>query len=158
MPRRIIKKYPNRRLYDTVKSGYITIADVLKLVRDGDDFQVVDSETGEDLTRSVLVQIILEQESGATPIFTTEMLTKFIRFYDEASHNVFGEFLDRSMKMFIDQQKRFQDQLGTAAPLQVMQEMTERNFALWQDMQQRFLDVALGKKDVDSPPSKKKKT
>ena len=144
---RVIKKYPNRRLYDTGKSIYITVADVLKLIRQGEEFQVVDADSGEDITRSILVQIITEQEGGAAPIFTTDMLTRIIRVYDDASQTLFGEFMDRNLKMFSEQQKRFQDQLGNIAgsPLQIMQDLTERNLQIWKDMQQRFLDLALGK-------------
>ena len=144
---RVIKKYPNRRLYDTERSTYITVADVLKIIRAGDDFQVVDAESGEDITRSVLVQIITEQEGGATPIFTTDMLTRFIRVYDDSSQALFGEFLDKNLKMFAEQQKRFQDQMGNiiGSPLQIMQDLTERNLSIWTDMQSRFMDMAMGR-------------
>ena len=145
---RVIKKYSNRRLYDTERSAYITVADVLKLIRQGVEFQVVDADSGDDITRSILVQIIMEQEGGATPIFTTEMLTRFIRFYDDASQSVFGEFLDRNLKMFGEQQKRFQEQMGS--PLQFMQDLTERNLAIWTDMQQHFLDLAMGRPSAAS--------
>jgi polyhydroxyalkanoate synthesis repressor PhaR len=143
----VIKKYPNRRLYDTQKSAYITVADVLKIIRAGEDFQVVDAEKGEDITRSVLVQIITEQEGGATPIFTTDMLTRFIRVYDDNSQALFGEFLDKNMKMFSEQQKIFQDQVGNiiGSPLQIMQDLTERNLSIWTDMQSRFMDMATGR-------------
>lgn len=144
---RVIKKYPNRRLYDTQKSAYITIADVLKIIRSGEDFQVVDAEKGEDITRSVLVQIITEQEGGASPIFTTDMLTRFIRLYDDSSQALFGEFLDKNIKLFAEQQKRFQDQMGNiiGSPLQIMQDLTERNLSIWSDMQSRFMDMAMGR-------------
>jgi polyhydroxyalkanoate synthesis repressor PhaR len=165
---RVIKKYPNRRLYDTEKSVYITVADVLKLIRQGDEFQVVDADSGEDITRSILVQIITEQEGGAAPIFTTEMLTRIIRVYDDASQSLFGEFMDRNLKMFAEQQKRFQDQVGNivGSPLQVMQDLTERNLQTWKDMQQRFMDLAMGKTPAEpkkpapdgKPGAKKKKS
>ena len=153
---RVIKKYPNRRLYDTQKSAYITVADVLKIIRSGEDFQVVDAEKGEDITRSVLVQIITEQEGGATPIFTTDMLTRFIRVYDDSSQALFGEFLDKNMKMFSEQQKRFQDQMGNiiGSPLQIMQDLTERNLAMWTDLQSKFMDIAMGRTaDSEKPPA-----
>jgi polyhydroxyalkanoate synthesis repressor PhaR len=162
---RVIKKYPNRRLYDTEKSSYITIADVLKIIRAGEDFKVVDAESGEDITRSVLVQIITEQEGGASPIFTTEMLTRFIRFYDDQSQALFGEFLDKNLKLFTEQQKKFQDQMGSMVtnPLQFMQEVTERNLTIWADMQQSFMDMAMGRPHAankpesdETPPEKKK--
>lgn len=161
---RVIKKYPNRRLYDTEKSVYITVADVLKIIRAGEEFQVIDAESGEDITRSVLVQIITEQEGGASPIFTTEMLTRFIRVYDDTSQALFGEFLGRNLEMFSEQQKRFQDQMGNivGSPLQIMQDLTERNLAIWTDMQQRFMDMAMGKSspsdEKPAPPPKKKKS
>jgi polyhydroxyalkanoate synthesis repressor PhaR len=162
---RVIKKYPNRRLYDTEKSAYITIADVLKIIRSGEDFQVVDAEGGKDITRSVLVQIITEQEGGATPIFTTDMLTQFIRFYDDSSQALFGEFLDKNFKMFAEQQKRFQDQMGNliGSPLQIMQDLTERNLHMWSDMQSQFMDMAMGRahggkpEEADDDASGKKK-
>jgi len=162
---RVIKKYPNRRLYDTQKSAYITVADVLKIIRSGEDFQVVDAEKGEDITRSVLVQIITEQEAGASPIFTTDMLTRFIRFYDDSSQALFGEFLDKNLKMFSEQQKRFQDQMGNiiGSPLQIMQDLTERNLAMWTDMQSKFMDMAMGRtastekpKETEDDSEKKK--
>jgi polyhydroxyalkanoate synthesis repressor PhaR len=143
---RIIKKYPNRRLYDTEKSTYITLAEVLKIIREDKEFKVVDAETGEDITRSILVQIIIEQESGETPIFTTDMLTKFIRFYDDAAQNLFGEFLEKNMSMFTEQQQRFQKQMVEGlidSPItRVMQDATERNLHFWQEMQKGFLDIA----------------
>lgn len=159
---RVIKKYPNRRLYDTEKSVYITVADVLKIIRAGEEFQVIDAESGEDITRSVLVQIITEQEGGASPIFTTEMLTRFIRVYDDTSQALFGEFLGRNLEMFSEQQKRFQDQMGNivGSPIQIMQDLTERNLAIWTDMQQRFMDMAMGKSPLGEKagvaPKKKK--
>lgn len=143
---RIIKKYPNRRLYDTEKSTYITLAEVLKIIREDKEFKVVDAESGEDITRSILVQIIIEQESGDAPIFTTDMLTKFIRFYDDAAQNLFGEFLEKNMSMFTEQQQRFQKQvvegLIDSPVTRMMQDATERNMKFWQDMQKGFLDLA----------------
>ena len=149
----MIKKYPNRRLYDTEKSAYITVADVLKIIRTGEDFKVVDAESGEDITRSVLVQIITEQEGGASPIFTTDMLTRFIRFYDDSSQAIFGEFLDKNLKLFGEQQKRFQDQMGNiiGSPIQIMQDLTERNLSAWTEMQARFMDMAMGRPLGEKP-------
>jgi polyhydroxyalkanoate synthesis repressor PhaR len=157
---RVIKKYPNRRLYDTQKSAYITVADVLKIIRAGEDFQVVDAESGEDITRGVLVQIITEQEGGASPIFTTDMLTRFIRVYDDSSQALFGEFLDKNMKMFSEQQKRFQDQMGNiiGSPLQIMQDLTERNLSMWTDMQSKFMDLAMGRPAGEKPEASDSET
>ncbi|MBI1215453.1 MAG: polyhydroxyalkanoate synthesis repressor PhaR [Alphaproteobacteria bacterium] len=143
---RIIKKYPNRRLYDTEKSSYITLNEVLEIIRSGQEFKVVDAVSGDDISRSILVQIIIEQENGESPIFTTDMLTRFIRFYDDAAQNLFGEFLERNMQIFSDQQKRFQQQMVegmiNSPATRMMQDAAERNLSLWQDMQQRFFDLA----------------
>ena len=143
---RVIKKYPNRRLYDTEKSSYITLSQVHDIIRSNEDFKVVDADSGEDITRSILVQIIIEQENGETPIFTTDMLTKFIRFYDDAAQSLFGEFLEKNMQMFTEQQKKFQQQvvegLIDSPVTRMMQDVTERNLTMWQDMQQRFFDLA----------------
>jgi len=141
---RLIKKYPNRRLYDTERSAYITLTEVHGLIRQGVDFKVVDSETGDDITRSILVQIIIEQEGGERPIFTTEMLTKFIRFYDDAAQGMFGNFLEKNMQMFVEQQKLFQQGLMDNPIPKMMQDMAERNLSMWQDMQKSFFDIATG--------------
>ena len=78
---RTIKKYPNRRLYDTANSGYITLADVRQMVLDGIEFQVIDAKSGDELTRTILLQIILDEEAGGVPMFSSEMLAQMIRFY-----------------------------------------------------------------------------
>lgn len=107
---RLIKKYPNRRLYDTAISGYITIADVKQMIIDYIDIQVVDAKSGEDLTRQVLLQILLEEEAGGTPIFNNLMLFQFIRMYGQTSQSIFAPFLEQNMKIFQDWQKAAQKQ------------------------------------------------
>jgi polyhydroxyalkanoate synthesis repressor PhaR len=107
---RIIKKYPNRRLYDTETSTYITLAEVKQLVLGYKEFQVQDAKTGEDLTRSILLQIILEEESGGVPMFSTPMLANIIRYYGHAMQGLMGSYLERSISAFHEAQKRFQDQ------------------------------------------------
>jgi len=109
-PARLIKKYPNRRLYDTKTSTYITLADVKKLVLDGQEFQVVDDKTKEDLTRSILLQIILEEENGGVPMFSSDILTQFIRSYGNAMQGMLGSYLERNMQLFGEIQKRMQEQ------------------------------------------------
>lgn len=110
---RIIKKYPNRRLYDTETSAYITLAEVKDLVLGYKEFQVQDAKTGEDLTRSILLQIILEEESGGVPMFTQEMLANIIRYYGHAMQGLMGSYLERSIGAFHEAQKRFQEQAST---------------------------------------------
>ncbi|HTD90668.1 MAG TPA: polyhydroxyalkanoate synthesis repressor PhaR [Burkholderiales bacterium] len=107
---RLIKKYPNRRLYDTETSTYITLSDVKKLVLDNTDFHVEDAKTKEDLTRSILLQIILEEETAGAPMFSSDMLSQIIRFYGNAMQGMMGNFLEKNVHTFMDIQKRMQDQ------------------------------------------------
>ena len=107
---RILKKYPNRRLYDTQTSSYITLADVKRMVLEGIDFEVQDAKTREDLTRAILLQIILEEETGGVPMFSTSALAQIIRFYGHAMQGVMGGMLDRQMQAFTDMQQRFAEQ------------------------------------------------
>ncbi len=119
--KRVIKKYPNRRLYDTDKSAYITLTEVKDLVTGNIPFEVLDAKTNDEITRSILLQIILEEESGGEPIFTTEMLAHMIRCYGNAMQGVMGTFLERGIHSFIDVQHKLQDQAralyGNAAGL-----------------------------------------
>jgi polyhydroxyalkanoate synthesis repressor PhaR len=110
---RIIKKYPNRRLYDTETSSYITLAEVKTLVLGYKEFQVQDAKSGEDLTRSILLQIILEEESGGVPMFSTDMLANIIRYYGHSMQGLMGSYLERSIFAFHEAQKRFQEQAQT---------------------------------------------
>ncbi len=109
---RLIKKYPNRRLYDTETSTYITLADVKQLVLEQEDFQVLDAKSQEDLTRSILLQIILEEEAGGIPMFTSPMLTHMIRFYGHAMQGMMGTYLEKNIQAFIDIQQKMKEQLG----------------------------------------------
>lgn len=154
---RTIKKYPNRRLYDTAISSYITLADVKQLVMDNIEFQVVDAKTGEPITRNILLQIIAEQEDEGAPIFSTDMLTKIIRFYGDNLQNVMSSYLEKSMEMFMEQQHILRDQmtdLMSRTPMSVMTEMADRNLALWQKMQENFFAATKGK----STPSREEAT
>jgi polyhydroxyalkanoate synthesis repressor PhaR len=107
---RLIKKYPNRRLYDTRTSAYITLVDVKDLVLKHENFQVVDAKSGEDLTRSILLQIILEEEASGSPMFTSDVLSQFIRFYGNAMQGMMGTYLERNVQLFNEVQKRFEEQ------------------------------------------------
>jgi polyhydroxyalkanoate synthesis repressor PhaR len=113
---RIIKKYPNRRLYDTETSTYITLAEVKDLVLGYKEFQVVDAKSGEDLTRAILLQIILEEESGGVPMFSTDMLANIIRYYGHSMQGLMGSYLERSIHAFHEAQKRFQEQAQVLIP------------------------------------------
>ncbi|MBE7522713.1 MAG: polyhydroxyalkanoate synthesis repressor PhaR [Burkholderiales bacterium] len=164
-PIRTIKKYPNRRLYDTANSGYITLADVKQMVLEQIDFQVIDAKSGEDLTRAILLQIILEEESGGVPMFSSEMLTQMIRFYGTAQQTMMGQYMEQNVKAFLAIQKKLQDQakqvygdkmmltpdlwkqfMQMQAP--AMQGMLgnylEQSAKLFMDMQQRMQDQTRG--------------
>lgn len=138
---RVIKKYPNRRLYDTEISSYITIEDVRQLIIDGDEFQVRDAKTGEDLTRQVLLQIITEHESEGQPMLSTQMLSQLIRFYGDSLQGFMGSYLERSMQTFLEQQHQFRQQMGSMVgqtPWTALNQITERNMAMWKDFQQNL--------------------
>jgi polyhydroxyalkanoate synthesis repressor PhaR len=109
-PTRLIKKYPNRRLYDTKTSAYITLADVKDLVLGQEDFQVVDAKTNEDITRSILLQIILEEETAGVPMFSSQLLAQMIRFYGNAMQGMMGKYLESNIKAFSDMQTKLQEQ------------------------------------------------
>ena len=107
---RLIKKYPNRRLYDTRTSSYITLADVKELVLNHESFQVLDAKSGEDLTRSILLQIILDEETGGVPMFTSDLLAHMIRFYGNAMQGMTGKYLENNIKAFTEMQAKLQEQ------------------------------------------------
>ena len=103
---RVLKKYPNRRLYDTRSSSYITLSDVKRMVMQAEPFEVRDAKTSEDLTRSILLQIILEEETGGVPIFSEQMLAQLIRFYGHAMQGMMGAYLEKNLQTFVELQTR----------------------------------------------------
>ncbi len=113
---RIIKKYPNRRLYDTQTSGYITLADVRHMVIENSPFQVRDAKTNEELTRQILLQIILEEEAAGMPMFSNDMLAQMIRFYAGAMQGVVGGLFEQNVRAFMDFQKKMADQGASFGP------------------------------------------
>ena len=144
---RIIKKYPNRRLYDTEISSYITIEDIRQLIIDGEEFEVRDAKTGEDLSRAVLLQIIADQEQDGEPMLSTQLLSQIIRFYGDSLQGFMGNYLERSMQVFLDQQQKFRQQMGNLlgqTPWTMMNQLTERNMELWQEFQ-RNLGTGFGR-------------
>lgn len=113
---RVIKKYPNRRLYDTETSTYITLAEVKELVMARESFVVRDAKTGDDLTRSILLQIILEEEAGGAPMFTEELLANIIRFYGHTMQGFMGSYLERNIQAFVEMQARLAEQAKGLSP------------------------------------------
>jgi len=113
---RVIKKYPNRRLYDTDTSAYITLSEVRELVMDGESFLICDAKTGDDLTRSILLQIILEQEANGSPMFTAPVLSNIIRFYGHTMQGFLGGYLEKNMQALVDIQSRLGEQSHALTP------------------------------------------
>lgn len=134
---RLIKKYPNRRLYDTEESRYITLSEVKDLVMTAVPFRVLDSQTEADITRAILLQIIMEQEAGGSPLFTAAMLERFIRFYGDTAQEAFTTFLDQSLDLFVKQQRMFTEQMQGVwggNPMEFWMKLGQQNMGFWQDM------------------------
>jgi polyhydroxyalkanoate synthesis repressor PhaR len=141
---RVIKKYPNRRLYDTHISRYITLEEIRKLVLAHIQFRVEDKRSGEDITRSILLQVIAEQEEGGDPIFTTDLLEFIIRYYGDPMQNSIGRYLELSVHLFQEQQQQFTEQLrdllGQAPqPIQSLVDLAERQVPIWRSVRAEFL-------------------
>lgn len=141
---RVIKKYPNRRLYDTEISRYITLEEVRQLVLQNVKFRVEDKRTHEDITRSILLQVIAEQEEGGDPIFTTDLLTFIIRFYGDPMQTSISRYLELSLQMFMQHQGNFTEQLrqmlGQAQqPLHALKELADRQVPIWRTVRREFL-------------------
>lgn len=144
---RIIKKYPNRRLYDTEISSYVTLEDVRQLIVDGENFVVRDARSGNDITRPVLMQIIAEHEEHGQPIFTTELLTQVIRFRGDSMQGHLGSFLERSLQFFLEQQQQIRGQIGHLvgqAPWALLNQLAERNLDIWRSFQQGLGSGSVG--------------
>ena len=148
MSERLIKKYPNRRLYDTGESKYITLSDLKSLIVLGENIKVVDTNTDEDLTRSILLQIIMEAESGGEPLFSANMLSQMIRFYGGTVQGLFGRYLEESLQLFTKQQDTLRQGMGDD-PVSSMTRMAEQNMKIWTDMQSSFFDAAGFGKSAD---------
>ncbi|MCW8806744.1 MAG: polyhydroxyalkanoate synthesis repressor PhaR [Rhodanobacter sp.] len=143
--KRTIKKYPNRRLYDTEISSYITLEEVRQLVMDNEDFEVRDAKSGDDLTRSVLLQIISEHEDKGQPMLSPQLLSQIIRFYGDSLQGFMGPYLERSLQVFLDQQTQFRSQLNSLmgqTPWTMLNDLTERNMAAFQAMQRGVIETA----------------
>ncbi len=140
---RVIKKYPNRRLYDTEISRYITLDEIRQLVIDGVEFEVQDSRDGNDITRSILLQVISEQEEGGNPMFSTEVLTRFIRFYGDSMQSSMSRYLELSLRSFAEQQQFFVDNLkqllNSNTPLHTLREISKQQIPIWKTIRKEFL-------------------
>lgn len=136
---RVIKKYPNRRLYDTVESRYITLADIRRLVTDKVDFVVIDKKSQEDITRSILLQVIAEQEHLGEPLMSQDFLSQVIRSYGGAMHSFVGSYLEQSLKLLASQQQQVREHMrGVMGPdaFDSITSMTQQNLERWRSMQE----------------------
>ena len=125
VPERVIKKYPNRRLYDTSTSAYITLGEVKQLVLQRENVLVKDAKTGEDLTRSILLQIILEEEAAGIPMFSEAALANIIRFYGHAMQGHMGSYIEKNLQMFTDFQTKLAEQTGNTDAWAKMMQMPQ---------------------------------
>jgi len=140
---RLIKKYPNRRLYDTQTSAYVTLADIKNLVMTGDAFKVVDAKTEDDLTRNILLQIILEEEAGGAPVFSSQMLSQIIRFYGNSMQGLMGNYLEKTMQSFVDIHNKLGDQskgLGAGSSPEAWAQMLSLNNPLMQGLMGSYME------------------
>jgi polyhydroxyalkanoate synthesis repressor PhaR len=139
---RVIKKYPNRRLYDTEESRYITLADVKELVMNKVEFEVIDKKSGEDITRTILLQVISDQEQQGDAVMSQDFLSQIIRAYGSVVPDFVTKYLEQSMALFMQQQKYLNGQLQSVVgtdPLSAMAELTQQNFAKMQSLQEDIL-------------------
>lgn len=146
---RIIKKYPNRRLYDTEVSRYVTLADVRALVMQGVGFRVLDTHNDDDITRTILLQIMLEEESGGEPLFTAPMLAQIIRFYGGTLQGMLSRYMEKSLDFFVKQQNQLRETWGEN-PFDAMTRLAQRNIDMWSDLQNEFLRASGYKKRSDT--------
>ncbi|MBT8131736.1 MAG: polyhydroxyalkanoate synthesis repressor PhaR [Gammaproteobacteria bacterium] len=144
---RIIKKYPNRRLYDTEESRYITLADVRRLVMDKVNFVVIDKKTQQDITRCILLQVISEQEQEGDPILSRDFLSQVIRFYGSSVQNVASSYIEQSMNLFMSQQQQVRDRVKGVVgidPVGVVADITLKNYSRWKSAQEEILKTLMG--------------
>ncbi|HMN45724.1 MAG TPA: polyhydroxyalkanoate synthesis repressor PhaR [Povalibacter sp.] len=144
---RVIKKYPNRRLYDTVESRYITLADIRRLVMDKVDFVVIDKKSQEDITRSILLQVIAEQEHQGEPLMSQDFLSQVIRSYGGAMQTFVGSYLEQSLKLLASQQQQFRDSFratGSGDAFDSITALTQKNLERWRAIQEDIFRAMSG--------------
>lgn len=150
---RVIKKYPNRRLYDTVESRYITLADIRRLVMDKVDFVVIDKKTQVDITRAILLQVIAEQEHSGEPLMSQDFLSQVIRCYGSAMHGVVGSYLEQSLKLLGGQQQQMRDHMRDVMgpdACDSIARLAKSNLERWRSVQDEIFRA------MSAPPSARK--
>jgi polyhydroxyalkanoate synthesis repressor PhaR len=156
---RVIKKYPNRRLYDTVQSKYITLSDIRTLVLDRIEFVVIDKKSQEDITRSILLQVIAEQEHGTDPVMSRDFLSQVIRSYGGNLQNMLSSYLEQSMKLFGSQQRELREKVKAVVgidPVETVASVAQRNYQRWRSVQDEIFKTlmgAAGRRDGEDKPN-----
>ena len=158
---RVIKKYPNRRLYDTEESRYITLADVRNLVLEKIDFLVVDKKSGDDITRSILLQVIAEEEQHGDAIMTEDFLSQVIRSYGKVMPGFMARYLEQSMRLFMNQQQNVREQVKRVVgvdPVETIADVAQKNFNRWKSLQEDVRSVLspASRDDKDAPEKDEK--
>lgn len=154
--KRIIKKYANRRLYDTEDSRYVTLKDIKNIISSGIDVSIIDDTNGQDITRALLLQIVSEQELGGTPLLNESVLNQLIRFYGHPMQDMMGGFIANSIKAFIAQQEAMQEQMQQfieASPFGSFQDMATKNMQAMAEIQKKFFNANQGKTKTDPEKS-----
>lgn len=151
----VIKKYANRRLYNTAASSYVTLDHLSEMVREGVDFVVLDAKTGEDITRSVLTQIIFEQESRGQNLLPVQFLRRLIRFYGDQMQGFLPPYLEMSMESFTKAQEKMRENFsrtfGATTPMAAFEEQAQRNMAMFQQALQMWSPFAAGAQGAPNP-------
>ena len=136
---RVIRKYPNRRLYDTVESRYVTLADIRRLVVERIDFVVLDRKSQQDITRSILLQVIAEQEGGGESLMSRDFLSHVIRSYGSGLQDFVGRYLDESIQLFAKEQRELRDRFKNVVgidPLETVTQVAQKNYQRWKALQE----------------------
>lgn len=165
----IIKKYANRRLYDTGRSSYVTLDDLCEMVQEGHDFKVIDAKSGNDITRSVLTQIIADQEASEETLLPTDFLRTLIGFYGNNMQTMLPQYLEQTMSVFVQNQERMQEQINKSfegmrnmggmdnvfkqAPN--LEDMTRKNMEMFERAMKMMPPFNMGYSEKDSEKSKK---
>ena len=158
---RTIKKYPNRRLYDTKLSKYITLAHIRDLVIEKEPFVVIDKKSGEDITRAILMQVIAEQEQHGEPVMTEDFLSQIIRTYNNAMPSVVSNYLEQSLRLFMTQQATARNTIRKVVgidPVDAVASMAQRNYARWRAVQEEVFKLISGRPEErdDADPTDKR--
>lgn len=155
MATRVIKKYANRRLYDTEDSKYVTLKDIKQIIALGNDVKIIDDTSGDDITRGLLLQIVSEQELGGSPILNKAVLKQLIRFYGHPMQDMMSGFIANSVSQFMSQLETMQEQMENmmvGSPFANLQELTAKNMQAMADMQRQFFSPMMKPTSSDSAP------